>query len=52
MKKIIVAAITLFTSLTVFAQSDLEKLRDDLVKITYDYADPAAGLSVNVAQTL
>ena len=52
MIKIIVAAITLFTSLTVFAQSDLEKLRDDLVKITYDYADPAAGLSVNVAQTL
>lgn len=52
MKKIIIVTITLFASLTVLAQSDLEKLRDDLVKITYDYADPAAELSVNVAQTL
>jgi hypothetical protein len=50
MKKILFIAL-LFSVGKNYAQTDLEKLRNDIVNFTYGYVDPAADLAVNIAQS-
>lgn len=49
-KRITLLLIVVFTN--IFAQTDVEKLRNDIVGFSYNYADPASELSVNIAQVL
>jgi len=50
MRKILLLSLVLFF-VKANAQTDLDKLRNDIVNFTYGYVDPAADLAVNIAQS-